>query len=590
MTFKLRFSWVLAALFFITLQAVAQQQMLLGYCPDELTAEAEPVMLDKHNNTLFKAAIVLPQARMKLLKGAKITKFRLATDEGTRQIGVMLRHELTGNTIPDTYASLQGEQTRGWKELTLSTPYTVTGEQLVILCEGLLPAGKGLMTDGTPHPNGCWVTTNGVEWTNGADMGYKSLCMKAVVETDGETSLEDVALNALTVEQKQVKKGNKAHLSFSIGNFTSQTVQAPTVRYCLATQSTDSAMKAHTEGEIAPEGVAEFKLEMNTEACREGKNEVMVWIDSDNGLTANDTLRATLACYADSFKRKTLIELFSTMPCGNCPAAHRWVSKMVAGRTDYVWLVHHIGYKSDELTVNDSYELESPLTATATPRMAYDRRVLPCSLNDRTPIINTYNLFDSQPYFEFCVKQPAFVKIDIEPTYNEATRELQLAVRGERTTFGAEVYPDARLTVQLAEDSVETEKAQNGSGEHVQNHVYRRSLTPILGDDIQWANNRFSRSFTLTVPDAWNPKFLSVVAMVNRPVGDDSREIEILNVNNAPVLQTQSGIADNTAADERVISRTYYNLQGIQMAQPTKGIYLEKIRTTKGETTIKRMR
>ena len=60
MTFKLRFSWVLAALFFITLQAVAQQQMLLGYCPDELRAEAEPVMLDKHNNTLFKAAIVLP--------------------------------------------------------------------------------------------------------------------------------------------------------------------------------------------------------------------------------------------------------------------------------------------------------------------------------------------------------------------------------------------------------------------------------------------------------------------------------------------------------------------------------------------------
>lgn len=120
--------------------------------------------------------------------------------------------------------------------------------------------------------------------------------------------------------------------------------------------------------------------------------------------------------------------------------------------------------------------------------------------------------------------------------------------------------------------------------------MYRRSLTPILGDDIQWANNRFSRSFTLTVPDAWNPKFLSVVAMVNRPVGDDSREIEILNVNNAPVLQTQSGIADNTAAGERVISRTYYNLQGIQMAQPTKGIYLEKIRTTRGETTIKRMR
>ena len=61
MTFKLRFSWVLAALFFITLQAVAQQQMLLGYCPDELTAEAEPVMLDKHNNTYSKRPLCCPK-------------------------------------------------------------------------------------------------------------------------------------------------------------------------------------------------------------------------------------------------------------------------------------------------------------------------------------------------------------------------------------------------------------------------------------------------------------------------------------------------------------------------------------------------
>lgn len=590
MTFKLHFSWALLASFLITLQAVAQQQMLLGYSPDELTAEAEPVMLDANNNTLFKAAIVLPEARMKLLTGAKITKFRLATDEGTRQIGIMMRHELMGSTIPGTYASIRGEQTTGWKELTLSTPYTVTGEQLVILCEGLLPAGKGLMTDGSPNPNGCWVSTNGVEWTNGAEMGYKPLCIKAVVETDGQTNLEDVALNALTVEEKQVKKGEMAHLNFSIGNFTGQTIEAPTVRYRLATQSPDKAMMAQTGGKITPEGVAEFKLEMPTEACREGKNEVMVWIDSENGLTANDTLRATLACYTDSFKRKTLIELFSTLPCGNCPAAHRWVDKMVAGRTDYVWLVHHIGYQRDELTVSDSYELESPLTVTATPRMTYDRRVLPCSLNDRTPIITTYNLFDSQPYFHFCVEQPAFVKIDIEPVYDEASRELQLVVRGERTTFGAEIYPDARLTVQLAEDSVETVKAQNGSGEHFQNHVYRRSLTPILGEDIDWEGNSFSRSFTMTVPDAWNPKFLSVVAMINRPVGNDSREIEILNVNNAPVLQTQSGIADGTAADERVIDRTYYNLKGIQIAQPSHGIFLEKIKTTEGETTLKRIR
>lgn len=304
----------------------------------------------------------------------------------------------------------------------------------------------------------------------------------------------------------------------------------------------------------------------------------------------NDTLTVDLACYTDSFPRKTLIELFSTMSCMNCPSAHRWIEKFVKDRTDYVWMVHHIGYQSDELTVPDSYRLEGPLTVTGTPRMAYDRRVLPCSLNDQTPIITVYNLYDSQPCFRFCVAQPAFVKIDIEPQYDEASRRIDLTVTGERTTFGAEIHADARLTVQAAEDSVETIRAQSGSGDHVQNHVYRCSLTSILGDEITWDGNHFTHTYTFTVPENSNPKFLSAVAIVNRPVGNDSREIDILNVNNAPVLRTQSGIGSTETVNGRVLSRTFYNLQGIQIAEPTQGIYPEKIKTTEGETTHKRIR
>lgn len=575
----------------LVFQGFAQNTFNLGYCPDELTEESGSTVLNVSYDCLFSAAIIIPESRMKMLKGSTIRKIRLATEEGLTLIKVMLCKQLDDSCIDGTYTDLPGTTTYGWKEVELNMPYTITGEQLIVMYTGYLPAGQGLLYDGKPNKNACWTKSNGIDWIDRSQLGCGALCLQAVVETNEPIATEDYALSTATPEKTLWQKGETATLTFGISNYGSSEAKAPAVHYCWTANGADGETQtAHTEGNIAPDQTAYFKLNLSTTHCHEGYNELKLWIDSDNGITVNDTLRTQITCYEKSFPRKTLIEQFSTMNCSNCPSAHRFLDNMLKERTDYVWIVHHTGFGTDELTIPDSEQLGQLLNVTAAPRLTYDRRILPCSLDKNNPIIPGTNLYDSQPSFDYCTQQPAFTKLDIEPHYNEETDRLEIMVRGERTNLCAELFPHARLTVQLIENNVETQSIQAGSYEKIQNHVYRQSLTSIIGDEIVWNGNVFSHTLISDLPATWNPENLTVAAFINQPTENETTQIEILNANKVHILTGPTGTGNNATANSPVIHREYYNLQGIRIDQPDKGIYLEKRITPQGESVLKHLR
>ena len=144
--------------------------------------------------------------------------------------------------------------------------------------------------------------------------------------------------------------------------------------------------------------------------------------------------------------------------------------------------------------------------------------------------------------------------------------------------------------MQLVEDAVETIGKQTGSGSQIHDHVYRVSLTPSLGEPIEWQGDAYSQSFTAAVPETWNEGNLRVVAFVNRPYkNSDCTNIQVLNANDLR-LSTLNGI-DNINIDRSAASRReYFNLQGQRIAAPQKGIYIEKITTAEGTLCVKRVK
>ena len=571
--------------------AFAQTSIHLGYCSDEIPANHQSAVLSDAISARFRAAAVIPAARLKALAGAKVTKIRVGCPEGMTNWYVTLRTSLEGTAA--TKSVDLPTTVEGWNEAELKEPYVITGEtDLVLYYAGTLPAGKGLVLGDKKNPNGFYINYAS-EWIDASALGWNALCLQAVVEVEGDVPANDLAVENIAFESAFAKIGEGTNATVRIANYGFADAPAPVLHYVAG--AGEPAQMA-LEGTIAVGEYKEVNIQLPTASCTEGFNDVRCWIDSDDAVVENNELSKQLACYVNAYPRRTLIEHFTTLACVNCPYGDATLRAVVSGREDYVWVAHHVGYREDELTVQDSYNVSGINGVSSAPMAAFDRTVLPFSNGSSAPGggIGYMNPSEGKaallPCFNYCAETPAFVSVDINAAFDAATRTLTATVSGERNGLLNLFYPEANLTVQLVEDAVETIGKQTGSGSQIHDHVYRVSLTPSLGEPIEWQGDAYSQSFTAAVPETWNEGNLRVVAFVNRPYkNSDCTNIQVLNANDLR-LSTLDGI-DNISIDPSAASRReYFNLQGQRIAAPQKGIYIEKITTAEGTLCMKRVK
>lgn len=591
MSLKLRYA--LALLFaWLTFQSYGQQIYRLGYCDDELSDKAKAVTLDNSADRQFQIAVLMPSARMQALKGGTVTKIRVYTTDGIESLAVWLRNGIDQTAIKGTLTRPGGTSTEGWTEVTLKTPYVITGEDLVIGYSGTMPAGKGIVFDGgQANANSCLMNIANTGWFDASSYGYGSHCLQAVVELTGDVATDDLALSELTKAADFAKIGEPAALTFYVNNYGTEDAAMPKVFYSLAGAK---AVEIPAEGTLKKGESKALTVNVPTDACTEGNNSLKLWLESDNTFKGNDTLVTTLACYQTSYPRKTLIENFTTLSCVNCPYGHATLNALLNGRNDYIWVAHHVGYGTDELTNLTSNQVANLLGVSAAPLASFDRRILGCCENANYPAFGigysnaNYGADALKPFFEQCVTTPAFVSVQIEQTYHAATRELSVTVSGEKNGLLDLYYPGSCLTVELIENGVQTKGIQTGSGETIHSHVFREALSPVLGEEIAWDGNKYSKTYTFTVPEEWNADRLYTVAFVNRPASGKGTNAHVLNAIDLKVEEGTTGIDDATdGAGAKVLDRAYYNLNGQRIAKPKKGVFIEEITTDKGKITRK---
>lgn len=572
------------------LSLFAQRTIRMGYCPDELTENAYAITPSATTTASFQAVIRIPAARLQVYKGSKIKAIRLAANAGLTSVYVWIRPNFTDPAIGGT--TRLGTTTEGWNEVELNTPYEITGEEILVGYNGKAPAGSGLYLDGKPNPNGCFVNNNNSGWTDLYDYSDGSLCIQAVIETENEGTIEDVALESCSFSADYAKIGESVEASFQVSNYGETAVTTPKLFYRMA-GGTDVSVP--TDGTLEPGETKVYTATLPTDNCQEGYNDLRAWIEADDPYQDNNALDTRLACYTSSYPRKVLLEHFTTLPCVNCPYGLRALSATLEGRSDYVWVAHHIGYQTDELTVTASNALWD-FGIQGAPQAMFDRRVLDCCDSKTTPVFHIGFSSPSAgrntllPSYERCAQTAAFVSVNIENEYDAATRTLNVKVSGERNALLNIFYPENNLTVELVENLVETRGQQVGSGDQVHNNVFRVNLTDVLGDPIEWDGDKYSRTFSYTLPETWNADHLRTVAFVNRPLNGDPTQAEVLNANEARLSDTQSGIGGVVADEDQVLSRSYYDLQGRRIARPAQGVYVEKITTAQGTRSVKRVR
>ena len=573
------------------LHSYAQREVKFGYCNDTLSNDTEWIQNQQGYSLSFSAAIRIPGSRLQMLKGQKITRVRFACSSGLTSVRVWARHDLNDYVIgsPTKVGSINET---GWHEVTFSTPIDITGEDLYIGYSGNALYGAALAFDGQSNPNGCYFN-DGSGWSDLNSEGYPSLCIQVFAQVEGDQPINDLAVEKVAFDKAYTKQGETAQATVSIGNYGLDAVAAPKLYYSIAG---GQAIEVPTEGDIEPNNALSFNFDIPTANLQEGKVPVRVWIDTEDNYKDNDTLNSQLLVYATGYPHKVLVEHFTTLKCVNCPIGHQALAAMLSDRNEYVWVAHHIGYGTDELTASESYALE-PFGANFAPGGMFDRRALPASSSSTVPVmgINYGSIPASinalQPSFDICAETPAFVSVDIKNNYNPDTRELTTTVSGERNTIFSSFYDTANLTVELVEDKVNTKAKQTGSGETVHNNVFRSALTRFEGDEIYWNGNTYSETYTTTLPDTWNSDNVRVVAFVNLPFSsNDVSHADVLNANQLNVNFT-TGINQTTTNGAQVLGRTYYNMQGQRISQPaTSGAYIERIATPQGVQVVKHLK
>ena len=73
-------------------------------------------------------------------------------------------------------------------------------------------------------------------------------------------------------------------------------------------------------------------------------------MESNDNYKGNDSISSDLLIYKTSYPHKVLCEHFTTLACSNCPIGHDALTQIFKGKDNNVWMAHHIGYYTDELT------------------------------------------------------------------------------------------------------------------------------------------------------------------------------------------------------------------------------------------------
>lgn len=509
---------------------------VIGYCPDDITSSVYPVGVSGQQ-AYVSAAVKFPSTMLQSMKGNKITKIRIGIGEGMQNVYAWVRvGSLTAKPV-----TMQKVETpvEGWNEVTLATAYDIDGGDIYVGYSGRQPYNKlCVWLDGDENANATFIN-DGSSWDDYYGQGWGSLLIQATVSGDNFAH-SDLAVEGLSLDSTYYKSGSKATVSFSIVN------QGETdFTNCKYTYKIDNGTAVHgevTDG-IASSAKVKISKQLDLSGLDEGAHKVCVALEWDSAsatesgddVSENDSLAKDMLVYVNEYKKNVLLEQYTTIQCVNCPKGDATLNAAVKERDNVAWVAHHVGYYTDELTIDESSSYMT-FGVNAAPMATIDRAFVQVEQNQTKPAFSIgYDNAQTgaqlvNAIIDYLCSSPAFVQVTPTCSYDKDTRELTISVAGECNGIYQNIIPKTCLTVFVTENNVTAKQVQTGTVDgYTHNHVIRCVATDTFGDEVEWDGNTFKADKTVTLDGAWKPEDIRAVAFVSKPYSSN-------NVNNAQVL------------------------------------------------------
>lgn len=270
---------------------------------------------------------------------------------------------------------------------------------------------------------------------------------------------------------------------------------------------------------VAYSGTYEFTHNVPANIATTGNHTINVTVLNPNGVAddaTNNTGNGNVIIYENGTQRTVLFEQFTTGKCTNCPPAHEYLAEVIEPREDnVVWLAHHAGYYTDNLTVPENEELLVFYNSNGTyaPAAMVDRTYFPES-GEPGPVMSAYV---EETFLDNQISVPSFVTVNISAiTYDTVTRALSVTVSGE-VVSDISGYNSPRVSLYIKEDGIKMSQS-GASANYIHNNAMRDALSDVWGDaDVitsTTVGSTFSKTYNYTIPGTWKPKNLELVAFV----------------------------------------------------------------------------
>ena len=301
----------------------ASDGVYIDYCEGTLATSTSGTYTGIPNAGTYECAIRIPAEKLAAYVGNELTKVSVGIPSvssvtlPTEKITVWVRHSKDGENL----ASAEVKASKGWKQIALTSAYSITGEEAELWVGYTWTQTTKLNIlsfAGPTDANGCWVK-RGANWQDYSNQNKGSLAIRAYVE--GAVPQRDLAVQNLTLGQKIYEIGDEIIVRGEVKNKAIVTAEKPVLKYAL---NGEILGEMPYTGSLKQDEKAEFKLVVPTDGVTEEGTYVVtveaVWNDSlPDDFPSDNVASIDVELAKEVFVRKMVVEEGTGTWCGNCP-------------------------------------------------------------------------------------------------------------------------------------------------------------------------------------------------------------------------------------------------------------------------------
>lgn len=478
-----------------------------------------------------------------VFQGGKIVAFRigLASQSPITRLFVMpvaANGNPTGE-ITEWPCNVDGQQ--GWNLIELQEPYQINlpdGYSLRIGFdyEQLSKTAKPIsaVKVGTVYPT--LILRNG-KWMNYGVNTQGNLSLQCVVENEDFPQYV-LRIRDLNCRTKFVA-GDDMNYSFKVCNLGVNNIDAGDLVFDIAIDGI--VLKTITNPVALSQNYITIEDVISTEGLNlaAGGHTLKVTATTLKGEPIEPiSLSATFQTFDYGFSRQMhLVEQFTSTGCTWCPVGSANLTNLCNMRGDVAWVGVHVLFGSpvDPFATAQNDTLQAYQGIDGYPEGTFDRAMGIGASGDLYAVLSSTTATTMSTFLDYVSETPSWASININSTFNEATRDAVITVDGKLVPgFDELMGGEGRLTVYITEDNLVASQINQGTLEnnYVHNGVLRKALVSVKGVDLKKKGDTYCNEFTYTIPTDWKAEDLNIVAFISRPLRPDHlSDLYVTNAN-----------------------------------------------------------